>query len=205
MTCTTEMLEATQSLGCVASESWAIWALQTFASPLAIIASAFTAVMVARTTVKANRITTRKLATLNLIERSESTEYYQERYIAFRDARQDPDGMTALFDPSNPALTGQRRLVLEMLNHYELIASGIKSEILDEAFYKDYMRSTFVRDWKAAKPLVDHIRTPTPDSGADVPATLAFSEFEALATKWEAEMQAAGLLPKAAETPEKTG
>lgn len=56
------------------------------------------------------------------------------------------------------------------------------------------MRSTFVRDWLAAKPLVDHIRTSTPDSGADVPANSAFSEFEGLATEWEAEMKAEGFL-----------
>ncbi len=197
MNCTTGILEATQSLGCVASESAVEWILRYLGGPMAIMVSAFVATMVARSTIRANRATTRKLATLNLIERSESTEYYQERYIAFRDARQDPNGMTALFDPTNSALKSQRRLVLEMLNHYELIASGIKSEILDEGFYKNYMRSTFVRDWKSAAPLVAHIRRPTPDSGADVPATLAFSEFEALAVKWEAEMRKAGLLSKA--------
>ena len=187
MTCTTEIIEATQSLGCVASESGIVWFVRNFGGPLAIITSAIVGTWIARTTIKANRDTARKLATLNLIERSESTEYYQERYIAFRDARQDQNGLTALFDPTNSALKSQRRLVLEMLNHYELIASGIKSEILDEDFYKDYMRSTFVRDWKSAKPLVDHIRRPTPDSGAEVPATLAFSKFEELAKKWEVE------------------
>lgn len=79
--------------------------------------SALIAFLMARATIRANQTTARGLATLNLIERSESTEYYQERYVAFRDARQDENGLSALFSPSNAVLQKQRRLVLEMLNH----------------------------------------------------------------------------------------
>ena len=66
---------------------------------------------------------------------------------------------------------------------------GIFDGILDEGVYKNYMRSTLVRDWFAAKPFIAHIRTPSPDSGSEVPTTAAFSNFERLALKWAPEVK----------------
>ena len=45
-----------------------------------------------------------------------------------------------------------RQMVLNFLNHYEVIAMGISDGILDEQVYKNYMRSIVVRDWFAAEP-----------------------------------------------------
>ena len=183
--------EATQIYVCVASSS--LWWAMPVVGFLGVCVAA-TGAFIAWRALLANREMARKRATLDYIERSESTEYYQKRYSAFRDARNASSDLSDLFDPKNDALKTQRRLVLDFFNHYELIASGIKFGILDEKIYKSYMRSTVVRDWRAGQPLVEHIRTPTPDSGQDVPADLAFSEFQALAEKWEREMRRSGVL-----------
>lgn len=184
-TCETAVQEAAQASVCAASSGF--WWL----TPLILSASAATAAYLSIQSIRTNRDIARKKATLDLIVQAESTEYYQIRYRAFTDIRKDEAGFSQIFKPSNPEIVKQRQMVLNYLNHYELIAMGIFEGILDESVYKNYMRSTIVRDWFAAKEFIDHIRAPSPDSGADVPATAAFSNFERLALKWAPEVKRA--------------
>ncbi|WP_415919409.1 DUF4760 domain-containing protein [Tateyamaria sp. SN6-1] len=164
---------------CAASNSF--W----WVSPLVIGLSACAAAFISIRSIAANKEVARKRATLDMIERTETTEHYQSLYKAFTDVRKDEGGFEQLKTVTNPQLLEQRRKVIAYLNHYELMAIGIRKGILDEAVYADFMRSTVVRDWHAAEDFITHIRTPTPDSGSDVPSNNAFSEFQALAAKWE--------------------
>lgn len=134
--------------------------------------------------ISANKDIARKRATLDIIERRQSTEFYQDLYLAFKQVRQDPTGFEQIKDPSSPVLQEQRRKVLEYLNHYELIAIGIRRGILDKDVYAAFMRTQFVRDWLDAKPFIDHIRKPTPDSGSTVSSGAAFEEYGKLADRW---------------------
>ncbi|MEO1641561.1 MAG: DUF4760 domain-containing protein [Pseudomonadota bacterium] len=157
-------------------------ALRFLVVPLvASVVSAVTAWLVSRRVIRANQAIARKRATLDLIERSESTDFYLSVYSTFREVLTSEGGFDAITDPKVPILQEQRRKVIAFLNTYELIAIGIEDGILDEELYKKYMRGTVVRHWYGAKPFVEHLRRSTNDSKAPK----AFVEFEGLATKWE--------------------
>lgn len=148
---------------------------------LAAIVSGITAFLVSNRTIRANQDIARKRATLDLIERSESTEFYLSVYAAFREVLASDAGFEQIKDPTMPAIMEQRRKVIAFLNHYELIAIGIEQGILDEELYRDFLRGTVVRHWLRAETFVAHLRADTPDSRAPK----AFEKFEALAHKWE--------------------
>lgn len=157
-------------------------ALRFLVVPLiAVVVSAITAFLVARLTIRANQDIARKRATLDLIERSMSTEHYLAIHAAFRESLGRKAGLEEIIAPSLPAMSDQRRKVIAFLNHYELIAIGIGQGVLDEDLYRTYMRSTVVRHWYNARPFVRHLRRDTPDSNAPQ----AFEQFEALALKWQ--------------------
>lgn len=181
--CQTIDEEAARIIVCAASSD--LW----WITPLILAFSATTAAYLSLKSIRSNREIALKRATLDLIIRSESTEYYQSLYRAFTDIRKDDAGFSQIFSPSNPEIVKQRQMVINYLNHYELIAMGIFDGILDESVYKNYLRSTVVRDWFAAEPFVTHIRAPSPDSGAEVSASAAFSNFERLALKWAPEVE----------------
>jgi hypothetical protein len=69
--------------------------------------------------------------------------------------------------------------ILQILNHSEQIAIGIREGILDEAIYRRWFQSGFVRDWEVSSEMVLRIRR-------DVRNTL-FMEFEELASRWRNE------------------
>ncbi|MFO7854483.1 MAG: DUF4760 domain-containing protein [Paracoccaceae bacterium] len=152
--------------------------------PLVVAVSVAAASFWAWRSIRENRAIARRRATLDLIERSESSDYYRRAAAAFSAVRRDPQGFEPLFAPTNPELQAQRRRVLDFLNHYELVAIGIRDGVLDEAFYRRWMRSVVIRDWAAAEAFVQHIRAPTPDSGLDADTSAAFAQFEAMAEAW---------------------
>ena len=154
---------------------------------VSIVVSAITAFLVSNRTIRANQDIARKRATLDLIERSVSTDHYLTIYSAFRESLTNAAGFEQIIDPKLPAMAEHRRKVIAFLNHYELIAIGIEQGILDEELYRLYMRSTVVRHWYGAKPFVAHLRSDTPDSNAPQ----AFKKFEALAIRWETPEEAA--------------
>ena len=125
----------------------------------------------------------RMRATLDLIERTESQEYYQELATNFKDVR-DSNCFEALENRTNKAIQEQRSDVLAFLNHYELIAVGCHNKVLDKVFYSQFMRSAVVRDWRAAEKFVNALRT---TEGKENPAL--FEYFEALAVEWEEEIK----------------
>lgn len=180
--CQPESIEAAQAAICAASPFW-------WVSPLVILISAIAAGYLSIESIRANRDIARKKATLDLIERTASTEYYQKSYVAFRDIRTSDDGFEQIFNPSNNAMIKQRQMVISFLNHYEIISIGIEKNILDEGVYKDYMKSMVVRDWFESERFIKHLRTPTSDSGSGVDASAAFTNFEIMALRWAPEVQ----------------
>jgi Domain of unknown function (DUF4760) len=42
------------------------------------------------------------------------------------------------------------KLIGDYINHYELVAIGIRSNILDERMYRTWMEGPFVRDFNSA-------------------------------------------------------
>ena len=182
MNCEVLTEEAVRTIVCAASSGF--WWL----TPLILTASALTAAALSIHSIRTNREIARKKASLDLIVQAEATEYYQSLRRAFHSIRNDDAGFEQIFAPTNPEILKQRQSVLSYLNHYELIAMGIFDGTLDEGVYRNYMRSIVVRDWFAAKAFIRHIRAPTPDSGAEVSASAAFSNFEKLALKWAREI-----------------
>lgn len=134
---------------CVTSSS----GLVQLASPFVILIS----VCVAGFGVLSARNTARQRATLDLIEKVESTKHYQTLHAAFSYHRRQVS-FSRLHDPQESKDKDERQAVLDYLNHYELISIGIKKKILDDEFYKDWMRGPFVRDWNSASKFIQRER-----------------------------------------------
>jgi len=145
-------------------------------TPLAIILSAGIGAFVAMRAIAHQREVARMRATLDVILESESNTYYQKIYSVFRSETNRTGGLTALVDAQSDSERESRRSLNDFLNHYELIAIAIDKKILDEKFYKTWMRSTYIRHFDSCKSYIQAIR----DNGSE----LAFIEFETLAEKW---------------------
>ena len=140
-------------------------------------------ILVACATIFWNRRIARLKATLDLIEGSESKEFYQERYAAFREYRKDANNRRAILAEKRDFETQQKRdMCLDFLNHYELVSIACERGIIDRKFYREWMGEVFVRDWNAAHELIRSARVP--ENGEDKASKEAFSEFEKLAKNW---------------------
>lgn len=94
--------------------------------------------------VAANRAVARMRATLDLIERSESSDYYSDIRKSFRKMN-DEEVLVMIKYPKSDEERDLRRKVLAYLNHYKLVAIGCRSRILDENFYAKWMKTTLIR------------------------------------------------------------
>lgn len=128
-----------------------------------------------------NRAIVRMRATLDLIERTESSEHYRNLYRNFKELRSNSQVLERLKMPTTEADKKLREQVVDYLNHYELVAIGCKHGILDEGFYASWMRSQLVRDWHSAKEFILYRRSP---DGQDKAPAL-FIEFESMARRFE--------------------
>lgn len=131
-----------------------------------------------------NRLLTRRRATLDLIERAESTKFYQDRYQLFRRHREQGT-LTTLHLSNYDEQNREYDFVLDFLNHYELVALGIRQKILDEKFYKRWMRSVFIRDWDAATKFIEKERWVKIEDKWYYRRNF-FEHFEHIAIKWGA-------------------
>jgi len=140
-------------------------------------------IVVALAAIYWSRRVARLKATIDLIEASESRDYYQERYMAYREYRKGSAFRDGVLNPRDePTCQKNRDYCLDFLNHYALVAIACRKGIIDETFYKLWMGPTLIRDWNAATELVRVARVPKMpgDSGS----SLANSEFERLAVSW---------------------
>jgi hypothetical protein len=153
------------------------------AAPIATALIALLAALIAYRAMWWNRHIARLKATLDLIEGSESKEYYQQRYAAYRTFRRGDDAVRRqIADPSQNAHDDVRSKCQDFLNHYELVAIACKRGLIDEGFYRSWMGPTFVRDWNEAAILVQAARRP--DGPGDAGNPDAYVEFEHLARSW---------------------
>ena len=147
-------------------------------SPLAIFVSAGVAILLGRYAANKNKEIARKRATLDVILQSESDGYFERIYTVFASEKQRKAGLVALFNSETDSEKKAKLEVDNFLNHYELIAISIESEILDEEFYKKWMKSTYIKHYQESLEYICRTRRDNPK---------AYIAFEALAKKWEQE------------------
>lgn len=151
-------------------------------------------VIVAIFGVRRNSAMTKQRATLDLIERTETTQHYLTAAETFRKYRKREGGLSFsdLTAPGNDAQKiKDRKAVIGLLNHYEIIAIGIKRGILSASFYKLWMRSVFCRNWEAAADFIWRERwKKTPDDEWHYYKQM-FEHFEQCALKWGAQRRLA--------------
>jgi hypothetical protein len=132
----------------------------------------------------------RQRATLDFIEKVESGDHYRKIVHTFTGLRRGK-GFAHLNNPKTKADKETRRCVNDYMNHYEMVAIGIRTGILDKRFYRDWMRGPFVRDWNAIADWVQGERWKFEDGSWNYyPQT--FCEFERLAHEWSDEAIAIG-------------
>jgi hypothetical protein len=136
-----------------------------------------------------NRAIARLRATLDTIERTESQEHYKRLTSVFKEFRQSPSmeqTIEEILQPRTDKHRERRTEILFFLNHYELIAVGFRTGVLDKGFYAEFMRGAVVRDWRAARSLIEGMRI---DNEAQNPVPRQIYEhFEELAKEWEWEI-----------------
>lgn len=144
----------------------------------------------------------RQKATLDLIEKRESTAYYRDNNRRFSELRRS-GGLAALNNPQSAAEVDDRQRVIAYLNHYELVALGIRRGALSGGFYKRWMGGPFVRDWNAALDWIEGERWKhDPDTGVARYDAKVFGQFERVARRWSPKgarrpAGAAGVPPRA--------
>lgn len=131
------------------------------------------------------RYIARRRATLDLIEKYESTEFYQELNEAFSSRRKNLQDWKDLQVPTEKEFMSERSKILAYLNHYELVAIGIENKILDEKFYRNWMKTPYTRDWDAAAGFVNRDRWRKNDGSWEYNSKL-YENFRLLAIKWGA-------------------
>lgn len=119
------------------------------------LASAAVALVVFAYTRKANR----SRATLDMVMKTTLDEAGRARYTAFKELmtrHADQLDTTNIVQFANPAVptTGDKKVLNDQLNEYELIALGIRTKIFDESIYKSWFQGQFMRDMDS---LVDYI------------------------------------------------
>lgn len=170
------LTEATQIIVCVASGfSWT-----TLLSPAIIAVSA----IIAWRSLNSARELARKKATLDLIEKVESSSHYRQMHSTFayyRNMKRFPD----LHNPTEDKDRRDRTDVQDYLNHYELVSIGIEEGILDEGFYKRWMKGPFVRDWNAAADYIQRERWKKRASGDWYYHDALYEAYQRVATSFD--------------------
>lgn len=134
------------------------------------------------------RAVARQRATLDLIEKSESSEYYRDLHATYSRLRRE-GGLPKLANPQTDIDKADRQAVMNYLNHYELIAIGIRENILDEKFYRSWMRGPFVRDWNAARDLIQRQRWKKLEDGKWEYYSQTFENYQYLACRWSTDVE----------------
>lgn len=117
----------------------------------------------------------RRRATLDLITSEQSTEpllTIRKKFIELRDA-----GTLVQWADQTKASSTEAAAIRSVLNRYELLSIGIQEKTLDKRVYKEYARTTVVKDWIACKPFVMENRRIK-----SIPTF--YCKFEKLAKKW---------------------
>ena len=130
--------------------------LAPYLTPLVALLSLAVTAGIALRALHNTRAVARQKATLDLIEKRESTDHYRAISRNFFELQKGA-GFMHLVDPA-PSDKDSRKAVFDYLNHYEIISIGIRQDILDEKIYRAWMEGAFVRDWNAAAEFIQRER-----------------------------------------------
>lgn len=150
-----------------------------YITPALIAVSAF----IAYRAMKNARAAARERATLDLIEKAESNDYYRTIAATFSDLRQGA-GFSHLHNPKDDDAKLARRHVSDYLNHYELICIGILEKFLDERTYRAWMEGAFLRDWNAAAAFIQRERWKRKEDGTWYYYRHHFEHYQVVAESW---------------------
>jgi len=153
---------------------------RVYITPALVLLSAVIAWLAMRNT----RAVARQRATLDLIEKKESTEHYRILSRQFAELRQGA-GFMHLVDPVE-ADKPVRKAVIDYLNHYEIVSIGILEGILDERIYRAWMEGAFVRDWNAVTDWIQRERWKLRDDKWEYRASI-FENYQRVAGRWSNE------------------
>jgi len=145
--------------------------------PAVVSAGIIVTLCVAAATILTNRRIARIKATLDMIEATESKEYYQKLYATYRRYRTNPSFRNEVLSATEEGeVLKSLHACWDYLNHYELVAIGFRKGILDEEFYRRWMGYAVVRDFAEGTALIRKARAPGDEE--------AYIELEALCAKW---------------------
>jgi len=124
--------------------------------------------------IRTNRTIARQRAVLDLIVKEQTDADMIKARKTFVNLKQKGDIVQyASLDKIGSEEASHIRFILNM---YEVVAIGINKNAYDERIYKDWCRTTAVRDWMACKDFI-HIYQ------RDVSPKI-YAEFEKLAKRW---------------------
>lgn len=130
------------------------------------------------------RAAARRKATLDMISQEELSAAYSQANRCFSQHRRGGT-LLSLSKPATAAATKDRQTVLRYLNHYELISLGIRRKRYDDEFYREWMKTAFVRDWNAAGDFIQGERWRWDDDARQWHYDeRAYQHFEHVATSW---------------------
>ena len=172
--------EATQALTVCVASSFSWLSLLTPAVIFLSFCAATAGVLTARSIA-------RQRATLDMIEKVESSLYYQNLQSTFSIIRRKGQ-FANLLNPKRKPRTTQRQQVLDFLNHYELVSIGILRNTLDPDIYRDWMLGAYLRDWNAASDFIQRERWKwNSESNEWEYRAKVFENYQTLACRWSAD------------------
>lgn len=122
-----------------------------------------------------------------MIEKVESAPHYCSLHSVFSYHRRQ-GSFERLHNPTEEKDKDERQAVLDYLNHHELVSIGIRTEILDAKFYRDWMLGPSVRDWNAAANFTQRERWKwNAEQGCWKYHSPLFENFQAVACEWSSE------------------
>jgi Domain of unknown function (DUF4760) len=134
---------------------------------------------------KGARLIAKQKATLDLIEKRESTEHYRQIIDRFSTLRKNR-GFDHLNAPVHSDVA-DRRMMIDYLNHYELVSIGIRQDILDSKIYRAWIEGSFVRDWNAVADWVQRERWKQDDDGSWRYRGSIYANYQHVACLWSPE------------------
>ena len=186
----TDAMTAPVAVASFSFKTWLLANLTEWQPLLAVITPSLVLLSagIAWLAIRKNQDVNRRRATIDLIEKSESSEYYRQILKTFKahcPEDQTPEQLARLASPSNAAQQKIRREVQQYINHYELVSIGVLGKSLHEKTYRLWMMSVFIRDWNLAANYIQRDRWKyDKEAGKWIYQKRMYEKFEALATRW---------------------
>jgi len=127
-------------------------------SPLFLVLAALLATVMAALNIHYNRKTAKTKATLDLILSHQESSYREQLAKEFRQYREQKPALLQLVADKHSAMKNSKARVFEFLNYYEALCVGFDNDILDQAFYLQYWKTAFIKDYDTAKEFIETLR-----------------------------------------------